>query len=688
LSLRDLDLFTFLDTSSANLFQDFFNPVLRQSIKYDRGVGFFSSGWLKLASDGMVEFAQNGGHARWVTSPILSKRDWDALQVGDEARTNSIIREALQKSVEDLAKALRDNTLSVLAWMVADNIIDFRIALPRNKLDQGDFHDKFGIFTDKEGNQISFNGSYNDSIQGTRNYESIKVFSSWQEPFKDLVSSDVLRFEKLWNNEDPNVQVFSLPDSIRKNIIRLRENQRPYLLPEHDPFSINIKPPSIPIWLTLRDYQKDALKAWFDNNNLGLFEMATGTGKTITALSASIQLLEEENRLAVIIVCPYQHLVDQWVDEAKNFGYLPIRAYKSRNTWVAPLREKVIFYNYKDINYLCVVTTHATFSTKHFQEIIKEISDPKLLIADEVHHLGSSNRRDFLPENYRNRLALSATPDRWYDDRGTLALRDYFGKTVFELTLSDAIGISLTPYYYYPVLVELDEYEMEEYKVLSKRIGILMAQGKDESDEYLTHLLIKRSRILNNAKNKITTLEDLINQEKTIQDTLIYCAAGGQIDEVMNLVGFQMRISAHRFTSEEDIATRRDLLERFASRELKVLAAMKCLDEGVDVPSTQTAYILASSSNPREFIQRRGRVLRKHAGKDHANIYDLITVPPPISQFDETTMRSERSILKRELKRFVEFADSANNTQSAYDVVWDLADKFNMLDALEEGITP
>ncbi len=225
---------------------------------------------------------------------------------------------------------------------------------------------------------------------------------------------------------------------------------------------------------------------------------------------------------------------------------------------------------------------------------------------------------------------------------------------------------------------------MEEYIILSRKIGFLLAQNKDEADEYLTRLLIKRSRILNNAKNKIAILEELLGREKNIQDTLIYCAPGGQIDDVMRLVGLKMRLKAHRFTAEEDIPTRRDLLARFASGDLKILAAMKCLDEGVDVPSTKVAYILASSSNPREFIQRRGRVLRKYPGKNYANIYDLIAIPPTITQYDEMSMKAEQSILRRELKRFVEFADSANNTQTAYDVVWDLADQFNVLDALEE----
>ena len=683
----ELSLPSFLDTSSNDIINDFFVPVLAHASRYDRGVGFFSSGWLRMTAKGMIKFAANGGQARWVTSPILSGSDWNALNTGNQARINPILKEILRSNILELEASLKKDTLSALAWMVADEILDFKLALPQNKLDQGDFHDKFGIFTDAEGNQISFNGSYNDSIQGTRNYESIKVFCSWNSAFSPLVISDIDRFEKLWNDDDPNVRVYDLPDAARQKIVRLRSGERPYHNSKYSIIeSIGYFPkrPAIPKDIKLRDYQLEAINAWIKNDYQGLFEMATGTGKTITSLGASLRLIEEKKRLALIIACPYQHLVDQWFDEAKDFGYSPIRAYKSRKTWLDNLSEKVISYNYKDIDYLCVVTTHATFATRHFQKIIEDIKSPKLLIADEVHHLGSSNRRDFLPSSFKYRLALSATPNRWYDDLGTQAIRNYFGMTVFELSLSDAIGLSLTPYYYYPVLVELNDDEMDEYRALSTKIGQLIAQDKDESDEYLTQLLIKRSRILNNAKNKIGILEGLIEQDDSICNTLVYCSPGGQIDEVMRLLGIEKRIRAHRFTADEDIPTRIQLLERFSNGELQVLVAMKCLDEGVDVPSTRIAYILASSSNPREFIQRRGRVLRKHSGKDFAKIFDLITVPPPISELDEYSVKAEQSILRRELKRFVEFADSANNTQEAYNVVWGLADQFNVLDALEE----
>ncbi|WP_457571330.1 hypothetical protein [Desulfovulcanus sp.] len=214
MSLKEINLKPLYDTSSSDLIRDFFIPVLSVSKKYDRGVGFFSAAWLRIASKGMVQFAQNGGYARWVTSPILSKDDWEALLIGYKAREDEFLRSIIEKNIDELEQSLEKETLSALSWMIADKIIDFKLAVPRNKLDQGEFHDKFGMFYDSEGNFISFNGSYNDSIQGTRNYESIKVFTSWDNHSVQLAKFDIERFDKLWHDKDPNVKVYDLPKAV------------------------------------------------------------------------------------------------------------------------------------------------------------------------------------------------------------------------------------------------------------------------------------------------------------------------------------------------------------------------------------------------------------------------------------------------------------------------------------------
>lgn len=684
--LRALNLPAMMDTSSNNLTTDFFAPLLSNSVSYDRGVGYFSSAWLRINSLGMTNFANNGGRARWVTSPILSAPDWEALIAGNTARNDPILYSALEKNITSLAETLEKDTLSALAWMIADGIITFKLALPREKLDNGDFHDKFGIFTDLKGYSISFNGSYNDSAQGLRNYESIKIFCSWHPAFTNLVEADQQRFEKLWNNLDPNVRVFDLPEAARERILCLRTEARPYMEPEwvkihrvQEAKNIYIVNPTTPDYIILRDYQEEAIRAWFSSGCKGFLEMATGTGKTITALAASAQLFEREKQLAVVITVPYQHLVDQWNKDTKTFGYLPVLAYKNKGTWLDELKQQIREYNAGYRRSLSVITTHKTFTTKSFQDCITSITAPSVLIADEAHHLGAEQSRLSYPENISFRLALSATPDRWFDDLGTSILKNYFGETVFALPLDKAIGLSLTPYYYYPHLVPLTHEELDAYQEISFKVARLIHKDTNEGQQALKNLLIQRSELLNNAKNKISVLSQLINEPNLIQHTLFYCSPG-QIDTVMQLLAWEKRLRIHRFTAEENIRKRQQILQKFADGSLQALVAMKCLDEGVDIPSTHAAFFLASSSNPREFIQRRGRVLRQAKGKSFSTIHDLIAIPPPtwIIPRDSPTFTSERNILRKELQRFKEFADLALNKHQALDVIWPLLERYGL----------
>lgn len=677
-----------MDTSDHDLIGEFFEPLLARAVNYDRGVGFFSSSWMRVNARGMVAFARNGGRARWITSPMLEVADWEALQLGDAARNDTVIRQALERAIVDLAATLDRDVRIALAWMVADEVLTFKLALPRNKLEHGDFHDKFGIFTDYEGNQVSFNGSYNDSIQGMRNYESIKVFWSWEPSLAPLVQADTRRFERLWNNLDPNVQTFDMPTAAREQIVRLRDGERPYPEPEwvklrrlrDQRFTYRPPRPVVPATVTLRDYQVAAIDAWFDHHCRGLLEMATGTGKTLTALAASARLFEREERLAVVVAVPYQHLVDQWASEMCAFGYEPILAYQSKARWLDDLHQQIIDYNAGYKRCLSVIVTHSSFGQADFQTALQRLQKASLLIADEAHHLGAEHRRQAYPEHIPYRLALSATPERWFDDAGTSALREYFGETVFSFPLEQAIGVSLTPYYYHPHRVTLTDEEMERYAELSAKIARLAHRNDAEAQEKLRILLIKRADLLNNAENKLVALAQLIGNPDDISHTLFYCAPG-HIDAVIRLLGNEKGVRVHRFTAEEDARTRQRLLADFAEGKLQGLVAMKCLDEGVDVPSTRTAYILASSGNPREFIQRRGRVLRRSPGKHVAVLHDLVTIPNHINQQQNpAAAQVERGIMRRELQRIKEFAGSALNKHQALDVIWDLARQYGLMD--------
>lgn len=689
MALTDLDIPFALNTSRNDLIDQFFTPLLKNSVQYDRGVGFFSSGWVKEAFIGMSDFAKNGGRARWITSPILGKEDWDAILLGNEARNNEILKQSLLDEIKELSRAMKQDTLVALAWMIADGIIDFKLAKPRNKLNH-EYHAKVGIFTDNKGNRISFDGSYNDSITGLHNYESIKVFKSWDDT-KGYVAHEAEHFEMVWNNLDPNIEVYEIPDAVKAHILKLRENfERPYPMPEWAKLKsvakfaneLQIPYPHIPNTVTLRDYQNEAIKSWFDNGGKGILEMATGTGKTITALSASVKLLEEKKNLLTLIICPYIHLVQQWIQEAEKFGYRPILVAESKSKWLENTQKLVRDLKANRITQGSIVTTNDSFLSEDFQEILDSVWDRTLVIADEMHHCGSPEFLKKLPQKSLSRLGLSATPVRDYDEIGTDRLLDFFGNIIFKFGLQEAIEQGfLTPYYYHPIPVYMQADEFDEFIQLTRKLTRLHPDPKEAMSDAALKIAIKRARVLNNSRSKIEWVRQNIDSNDEMEYTLFY--VGDQIfDEVRILLGSEKRIPIHEFTHRQTLTERKELIHQFQERTIKALVAMRCLDEGVDVPPTRTAYFLASSSVEREFIQRRGRVLRKSPGKNNAVIYDLISTPPYeyiLRGKTDENYKSVRSALKREYTRILEFASLAENKYRALNQFIEIANRFDLL---------
>lgn len=450
--------------------------------------------------------------------------------------------------------------------------------------------------------------------------------------------------------------------------------------------------PVIPKYINLREYQQNAIKNWFRNDCQGLLEMATGTGKTITALSAIAKLWEVTGSLAVIIVCPYTHLVDQWVKEIKEFNMSPIVAYHSRSLWEESLVNYTSAFNSGILKHFCLITTNATFTSNAMQNVLNYLKGDVVFVADEAHHLGAEKSRKLLNENYPFRLALSATPNRWFDDGGTSKLINYFGgKIVFEFGLNQAIGEYLTEYYYYPHIIILDEDESEKYFEITKKIVRMYSINKQEQGDNsssIEKLLIERARVINHARNKLTKLKEIMETHKDDSHNLVYCGDGKvdgekQLDIVVKLLGEDLNMKVHTFTARENGQIREKLLNRFESGELQVLVAIKCLDEGIDVPATQRAFILASSTNPREFIQRRGRILRKHPNKSYSYIHDFIVLPRSLGEMkyiDDSIFNTERNMIKRELIRFSEFSDLALNGPLAHKKIDEIKQAYNLLD--------
>jgi DNA phosphorothioation system restriction enzyme len=627
---------------------------------------------------------------------------------GDEARRDKVMREAMSESIGDLAESLERETLSALAWMIADGILEFRLAVPRGELSGGEFHDKFGIFSDSEGNRVSFNGSYNDSIQGLRNYESIKIFTSWNEAFAPLVEWDAARFEALWNNRDPNVRVYELPEAAKESILKLRTLDRPYggstgdRVKEDGEEHPYIPPGTIPSWLKLRDYQLAAIQAWKEkggvpgdpNARRGILSMATGSGKTLTALYLACKLAERNSPFVLIVACPFVNLAEQWLREMRKFGLEAIGCFGGRRRWHGPLSDAFQRLNRKGEGILPIVVSNDTFSSEPFQNLLRPESCVHLFVADEVHNLGAENLAKSLPEGIKLRIGLSATPKRHHDDGGTNALLDYFGDIVYEFTLREAIEHDcLTRYHYHPVLVTLDEDEADEYADLTRRLSQFIRNDEQIGfSDGAKPLLMRRARLLGQARQKLTALDQILGSlpEKPTK-AVFYCGDGRvsdpvtdeerrQLDAVSAQLTGQHDLRVRTFTFRESPAEREEILDQLREGSLDGIVAIRCLDEGIDVPELGIGFLLASSTNPRQFIQRRGRLLRKSEGKEFSVIYDFVVTPPDLSgDVDDKAFNMERNLFRRELVRITDFCETAENGPEALQSLQNLRKKYNLL---------
>ncbi|MCA1990547.1 MAG: DNA phosphorothioation system restriction enzyme [Coleofasciculus sp. S288] len=447
-------------------------------------------------------------------------------------------------------------------------------------------------------------------------------------------------------------------------------------------------PPNI----QLRQYQRQAVANWFSNQGRGTLKMATGSGKTITGLAIATELYQKIGLQVLLVVCPYRHLVTQWARECQNFNLEPILAFETVRNWQSQLSTRLYNIHAGTQPFLTVITTNATLITPGLQSQLKYFPAKTLIVGDEAHNLGSRRLEESLPRNIGLRLALSATPERYFDEDGTEAVFDYFGSVLQpELTLADAIRQgALGRYVYHPILVELTEAESRAYAKLTKRIGwaLMNEEAIDINNDTLTSLLMQRARLIGAASNKLKALRELMVGRLDTHHTLFYCGDGSvegdtseesnrQLAAVARLLGIELGYRINTYTAETPLVEREELRRQFESGELQGLVAIRCLDEGVDIPAVETAVILASSGNPRQFIQRRGRILRPHPGKERATLFDMIVLPPNLGR---ETLEVERNLLKKELRRLLEFADLADNAGEARVKLLALQKQFGLLD--------
>ena len=716
MSFKNIEIKNEYRSLEDNVVQDFYIPLLGEAVSYKRAVGFFSSTALIEISKGISGLIKNGGHFYLIASPYLSDEDIEAIEKGYEER-DVIIEKALIKQLSDEhIDYFSSERLNLLANLIADGVMDVKIAYTATAKRLGMYHEKMGILKDKKGNKIAFSGSMNESQTAmSLNYETIDVFCEWKsEDAAERVETKERAFDKIWENKEPNIKVKHFPN-VSKAIIDKYRNKKPNLEIDDDQFpkritkrkEMQINTPIMPDSVGLYEYQKEAISTWVSENYRGIFDMATGTGKTFTGLGAITKLSTDLNdHLAVFIVCPYQHLVEQWVEDIIRFNINPIIGYSSspQKDWKSRLSKAVRDQKIRpDKNFFCFICTNATFTNTYVQNEIGKIKEPILLVVDEAHNFGARTLLKQLDDRFTYRLALSATLDRHRDEEGTAALYSFFGKKCIEYSLERAIRENkLTPYKYYPELVYLNEEELSLYEQLSYEISKNVIKGKNgkiKLNNYGEILAIKRSRVVAAAVLKIQKLKELIQPYINEHYILVYCGATSvlktnedestifdeeikQIQLVTRILGNELGMKVARFTSEENISERTVIKEHFKNGDdLQAIVAIKCLDEGVNIPGIRTAFILASSTNPKEYIQRRGRVLRKAPGKDFAVIYDFVTLPRPLDEvygLTQEQMKRDLSLVRNELIRVKEFGELSMNSMDATQLMWKICDVYNL----------
>lgn len=684
--LRELTLDYVYDSSENNIVDKLFLPLLNHSVLYRRGVGYFTSGWLRLNLGGIRSLIERKGKAELITSPHLSEEDFEAIQRGEQAKEDRMLYEALVHELDSLQQEETQSareTLSLLAWLVADGLLDVKFAIPRNN--KGDFHDKFAVFTDEAGDRVAIHGSYNDSVHANYNGESFSVYCSWVEGQAPYVDKHDERFRRLSAGENGFFRMYDMPGLVLEKLVQITvHTERPYDVamtqakPEEQELPIRIPP-----HIRLHDYQKEAVHEWEGNERRGLFSMATGTGKTITSLAAAAGVYKARRKIALIVSVPFKHLVEQWNGEVQSFGFSPVLS-TSRN-WLFQANALIDDYNLGFEETLCFIVTHQSNADEDkFLRLVMRIRDKNsiLFIGDEAHYLGAAYLRNSLQPDIRMRIGLSATPERWRDLGGTQVVTDYFSREVISFGLEKAIEKGfLTPYEFTPHYVEMGEDDYREYKKLSLRImQHLQAAKKDSSRRQAASILAaQRANLLNRAETKIESFFTVLRRHvaeiglENFNHTIVYCPEGKHREILRRIADLGLRVQ--EIVAGTGNAERKVILQAFDRGDIQVIVAMKCLDEGVNVPATKRAYFLASTSNPRQFIQRRGRILRTTLTKKRAYIHDFIMIPP--STVSDVSSTPE-TILKREFARFVEFYLCAANHLAIHQPAFEVLERYRL----------
>ena len=655
---------SYISRGDNNIARSFLVPALKCAKEYMRSVGFFSSDVLLPIMDGIVSLSRRGGSIKLIASPQLSQEDVDAISLG-YSRRDELLRGIFDRTFISEMEKLDDNALQILSTLIARGILDIKIAITDGI---GEYHDKLGILQDQDRNTLAFFGSANSSLNGYQNnYEKIRIARGWVNGERDVVLDELREFNTLWSGTNPYVSVIDYRESARNNVLKIIERRST----KKD--SAESEP------IKLRDYQEQAIKAWIDNDYRGFCVMATGTGKTWTAIFSAKRLLKD-NPATVVICAPYKHLVKQWSEDVTAaFPEAKIVLVSSENpVWLQQINQAIIRKRYTPDTQIIIITTIASFNMPRFENAISKDSSDKLLIVDEAHRF--TNRPESLLSTYKFLLGLSATPFSGSSAEKGRELMAFFGGQVFSLPIESALERGyLVPYYYRPFFVNATEDEEQRFQSYTHRIlSCFNKAGQCINPDLLVKSLRNRLRVISMASEKQTRIDELVSQVKDPDHFVVYCGDGKLFDnntgeEIRHIqsikrVLFNHDIKASQFTCTENMDERMVLVDAFNKGEISSLVAIRCLDEGINIPSIKSALILSSNDDYREFVQRRGRILRTYKGKQSATIYDVVVLPSC----------GTPGLAKIELRRFHEYARLALNWDELAPQLNDLLDTYSL----------
>ena len=641
---------------------DFYIPALNRAVTYDRAVGYFRSSIFFVTGVAMTDFAQRDGRMRVVCSPSLTEEDQQVIRTTGGISSSQIersIKNDLDRAVDDVAE---NAALVLLATLLTHGILDLRVAFKRDE--RGIFHPKIGMISDGT-DTLTFSGSINETYMAwAHNEEELSADRSWgDDSEKAKANRRVQYFEELWDDRRSSVRTVPLTDITREELEKhavpdpeeaiervLDLSRTKQVLPPIGPGKPKTRT------RTLQAHQIKSRDNWWQSRR-GIVCYVTGGGKTFTALEIIKLWLDDHPDGAVIVLVPSDLLAKQWrkqLDaEAPALSILQVGGDDSDRNWKIVLPD-ITSHTTTHKRRVVLAVMHSAASEAFINRA--RVGEHTLVVADEVHRVGAKHLRKALTLEAGGRLGLSATPERYGDEEGTEVIFDYFGEKLEPaFTIRDAQEAGrLVPYFYYPEIVPLEPSELQEYRDISKRIRQLAGQaastGSADTKDLLRRKLIERARILKSANSKAPFAADLVASKFEDGDRwLVYCDSRNQLNEVQQLLA-EANISSLEYTSA--MAFSKEETIRYFEERGGVLLAIECLDEGIDIPSITHALVLASSTNPRQHLQRRGRVLRMSGDKALAMIYDTL-VAPDVNALD--------IVFDQDLSRATNFAAEARN---------------------------